>query len=166
MQPWLKRATEEAYLFNAAFCTMLIAKATEEYTKKSNSDFPYALVFLVLPIVLHPPTRKALPNSTVTALIPWLQANREQLIDFPERVKRLSYITREALLFGLQHEVLVLTETGEMRIGKEHKNATERRTPLFTAEARECLDRAGFIGRWFAMVGSTVTIYASWGIIP
>lgn len=166
MQPWSSRVTEEAYLFNPAFCATLLAKAAEDYTKKTGRPFPFALAFLVLPIVLHQGTRRALPSSTVTSLLPWIQDNREQLVEFANRVSRLSAITREAVVFGVQHQTLALAETGDLAIGTRRQSATERRTGLFTAEARECVDRAGFIGRWFAAAGTTATIYAAWGVTP
>lgn len=166
MQPWSKRAVEEANLFNPAFCATLLAKSAEEFAKRAGRPFPFALAFLVLPVVLHQGTREALPGTTITSLLPWIQEHREQLVDFAVRVQRLREITREAILFAVQHETLVLTEQGYIVIGRKRRSATERRTGLFTSEARECVDRAGFIGRWFAAAGTTATIYAAWGIAP
>jgi hypothetical protein len=101
MQPWSKRAIEEANLFNPAFCATLLAKAVDEYAKKAGRQFPFALAFLILPIVLHQGTRAALPGSTITSLLPWIQENREQLVDFALRVQRLREIMREAILFAV-----------------------------------------------------------------
>lgn len=166
MHPWSKRVIEEANLFNPAFCAMILAKSADDFAKKAHRPLPFALTFLILPIVLHPATRSVLPSSTVTSLLSWIQENRDQLVDFATRVQRLNSITREALLFGIQHETLTLTGTGSLAVGPKRKSATEKRTELFTDETRECLDRAGFIGRWFAGAGTTATIYAAWGLAP
>jgi hypothetical protein len=166
MQPWSNRVVEEANLFNPAFCATLLAKTADEFSKKANRPLPFALAFLVLPIVLHRGTRLALPGSTITSLLPWIQDNREQLVDFAVRVQRLRGITQEALLFGVQHEILALTVGGDLEVGAKRQATTSRRTGLFTDEARDCVDRAGFVGRWFAGAGTTATIYASWGITP
>jgi hypothetical protein len=166
MQPWSKRVVEEANLFNPAFGAVLLAKAADEFTRKSHRPFPFALTFLVLPIVLHRGTRSALPGSTITSLLPWIQGNRDQLINFALRVQSLRSITREAILFGTQNETLAITESGGIAVGARRQAATERRTGLFTDEARECVDRAGFLGRWFAAAGTTPTIYAAWGVTP
>src|SRR5215204_450597 len=72
MQPWAARVIEEANLFNPAFCATVLAKAADEFAKKANRPLPFALAFLILPIVLHHGTRSALPGSTVTSLLPWL----------------------------------------------------------------------------------------------
>ena len=166
MQAWSNRVTEEAYLFNPAFCATMLAKTIEDYTKKAGRPFPFALVFLILPIVLHQGTRQSLPGSTVTSLLPWIQENRDQLVDFANRVSRLSAISREAVVFGVQHQTLALADTGDLTVGTKRQSATDKRTGLFTAEARECVDRAGFLGRWFAAAGTTATIYAAWGVTP
>jgi hypothetical protein len=166
MQPWSKRVVEEANLFNPAFCTMLLAKASEDFETKAGRPLPYALSFLILPIVLHRATREALPASTVTSLPAWIQDNREHLVDFATRAHRLVNVSREALLFGMQRQTLALTSGGNLAIAPKRRSVTERRTPLFTAEVRQCVDRAGFIGRWFANAGTTAMIYAAWGVAP
>lgn len=159
MQVWSKRVVEEANLFNPAFCAVLLAKAAEEFTKKTQQPLPFAVAFLVLPVVLHHGTRTTLPSSTITSLLPWIQDHREQLVNFAGRV-------REAVLFGTQNETLAVTDSGGVAVGARRQSATERRTGLFTAEARECVERAGFLGRWFAAAGTPATIYSAWGIAP
>ena len=166
MQPWSNRVFEEATLFNPAFCGLLIAQTSDDYSKKVHRGMPFPLAFLSLPIVLHRATRQALPGSTVTSLLPWIQDHREQLVDFATRVQRLRDVTREAILFAAQHEFLVVDADGGLNSGSKRKTATEKRTGLFTTEARECVDRAGFLGRWFAAAGTTSTIFAAWGVAP
>jgi hypothetical protein len=166
MQPWRNRVVEEANLFNPAFCATLIAKAVDEYRKKTDRSLPFSLAFLLLPAVLHRETREALPGSTITSLLSWVQDNRAQLVDFSVRAQRLRDITREALLFGTQHETLAVGADGGLTVGQKRQSPTERRTSLFTEEARECVDRAGFLGRWFAVAGTTATIFAAWRVTP
>jgi len=166
MQLWSNRVIEEATLFNPAFCGLLIAQTSDDYAKKARHAMSFPLAFLSLPIVLHRATRQALPGSTVTSLLPWIQDHREQLVDFATRVERLREVTREAILFATQHEFLAVDAEGRLSSGSKRKTATEKRTGLFTAEARECVDRAGFLGRWFAAAGTTPTIFAAWGIAP
>lgn len=166
MLGWSKRVVEEANLFNPAFCVVLLVKAAEEFTKKTQQPLPFGLAFLVLPVVLHRGTRAALPGSTITSLLPWIQEHRDQLVNFAGRVQSLAPITREAILFGTQHETIAMTVSGGIAVGSRRQSATERRTGLFTDEARDCVDRAGFLGRWFAAAGTPSTIFSAWGIAP
>jgi len=142
MRAWSTRVIEEAHLFNPAFSATLLAEAIDDYCDKAKHPLPFAVAFLILPIVLHEGTRKALPKSTLTALLPWVQDHRETLVGFPERVRQLQEITREAVLFGLQHEILEL-ESGALRVGSLRKTVTSNRTPLYTDEVKECVERSG-----------------------
>src|SRR5689334_11884948 len=117
MLVWSNRAVEEANLFNPAFCAVLLAKAADEFMKKRQQPFPFALAFLVLPAVLHRATRAALPGSTITSLLAWIQDHREQLVNFAGHVQSLRAITREAILFGTQHHTLAVVESGDISVG-------------------------------------------------
>src|SRR5687768_16652048 len=119
MQRWSKRVIEEANLFNPAFCSIVLAKAAREFHKKANRHLPFALGVLVLPIVLHQGTRTALPHSTVTSLLTWVQENRPQLVEFSKRVSSLMPITREAILFGVSHQNMALDTDGNLLLGSK-----------------------------------------------
>ncbi|MFN4275360.1 MAG: three component ABC system middle component [Ferrovibrio sp.] len=166
MRLWSDRVTEEINLFNPAFCSTLLIEAVEKYNKRAPQTFPFALSFLVLPIVLHRGTRSSLPRSTVTSLLSWVQDNKEQLVDFSSRVQRLDQITRETITFAIQHEALKFDNGASLITGDGRMGITPKRTPLFTEEAKECTERAGFLGRWFASAGTTATIFSAWGIRP
>lgn len=75
-------------------------------------------------------------------------------------------ITREAILFGISHQNIALNSDGDLLLGSNYQEPTDKRAALFTDEVRECIDRAGFIGRWFAVAGTVATIYSAWGIRP
>jgi hypothetical protein len=163
---WAERVVEEKNLFNPAFGAMLVAETINDFQKKTNKPLPFAVAFLILPIVLHEATRVALPKSTLTALLPWVQENREHLVGFADRVQNLRDITREAILFGLQNDILAMNETGGITLGASRKSVTQLRTPLFTDEVQACVERSSFIGRWFAATGTTANIYSAWGVAP
>ena len=166
MHAWNSRVVEEAFLFNPAFCAAILGKASTEFAKKSGQPLPFSLCFLILPIVLHRATRSALPHSTITSVLAWIQDNREHLVDFAGRVQHLASITREAILFGVQHGTLSIASDGAIQCGASYLSPTEKRTGLFTDEARDCIERAGFLGRWFAAAGTATVIYAAWGVRP
>ena len=166
LRQWDLRTNEEASLFNPSFCATLLAETAIDHQRRGHQPLPLPLAFLVLPVVLHRSTRQALPSTTVTALLPWIELNRETLAGFPARVTSMRDITREALVFGLQHGVLDIAEPAALAVGPDRRTATPRRTPMFTDEVRECLDRAAFVGRWFASAGTTATIFASLGVSP
>lgn len=166
MEAWARRAVEEANLFNPAFCAMLIAKACKDYLKRGQEPLSFSLAFLILPIVLHPRTRAALPYSTVTSLLSWAQEHRADLTEFGMHSRSLLPYTREAIMFGVAGRVLAIDESGRIQVGDRYTAPTPKRTELFTDEVRDCLDRAGFVGRWFADAGTPSTIYSAFGVAP
>jgi hypothetical protein len=166
MDPWIDRTAEEANLFNPAFCATLVAKTCKEYGKKMRGSLSFSLAFLVLPIVLHPKTRATLPYSTVTSLLSWAQEHRAALTEFGLHSRVLLPYSREALLFGLASGILGLDNSGGITVGGSYSTPTEKKTEHFTPEVRDCFDRAGFVGRWFAGAGNAATIFSALGVAP
>jgi hypothetical protein len=64
VRSWAERVVEEKNLFNPAFGAMLVAETINDFQKKTNNPLPFAVAFLILPIVLHEATRAALARSS------------------------------------------------------------------------------------------------------
>jgi Family of unknown function (DUF6521) len=162
---WASRASEQANLFNPAFMAALSCRMVLEYTKKVRRPMPFVLVFLLPAIILHRRTREALPKSTVTALLPWLQMNKSQLVAFAERVRIMKPLTQEGLMFGISSNRLAIVD-GALAIGAAGFPSSLPKNLQLTDDARECLEKAAFVGRWFAAAGTAATIMAGWGVAP
>jgi len=121
----------------------------------------YAMAFVVLPVVLHKMTRELLPRSVTTRLHVWLQGHKHVRIGFAERMQNMVQITKEALMFAMQHEALVLDEMGALVVGERKLG----RYPVDKeSEAAQCVKKAEFVGRWFAGIDNTITFLAIWGV--
>lgn len=168
MPPWNERPTEVANLLNPAFIGALLRKAADGYTAEANAGMPYELLFLILPFCLHPTTASRLPaRVTATPLHTWLQRdeNRDVLISFADRASALVPFVREALLFAVQRAVIVIEDNGRLRPGASglrgitsYRNSGE--------EVKEAIRLAEFVGRWFALAGTTATIFTLLGVRP
>jgi len=53
MRSWIERTNEVAYLLNPAFCGRILYASVKEYENKANQPMPFALIYLILPLVLH-----------------------------------------------------------------------------------------------------------------
>ena len=82
---WTDRNTIVANLFNPAFCAEIIRVVAMEYNKHTNTKFPFAFSFIVLPILLHKETRERLPRSTRTYFFVWVGNNDNLFFDFSKR---------------------------------------------------------------------------------
>src|SRR5258707_981336 len=100
MKPWSARPKEEAFLLNPAFCSCTLASSICGYSSVRPRGMPFVLSFIVLPLVLHKPTRERLPRDTRTSMPAWLLENSEARVLFYERTIRLKPYTQETILFG------------------------------------------------------------------
>jgi hypothetical protein len=168
MGPWGERPTEVANLLNPAFAGALLRLALDGYAREARAGLPFELAFLVLPICLHPGTTSRLPVSpTTTPIHAWLQrdANRDVLVSFPERLRSLLPFTREAILYAAQRGVISVDDAGLLRAGpKKLRGITAYRKS--GGEVSEAIRRAEFTGRWFALSGTTSTIFTLFGVRP
>jgi len=163
MPSWTERPTEIANLLNPAFCALLLAQAVRGYQEESAAGMPYALAFLVLPLVLHKPTRDALPNSIASRMHPWLETNQQAQVGFADRCIAVADYTKEALIYSVALRLL--------RIGADARLETafqRMRRPTWPTDSEPfaCFDGARFLGRWLSHAGQTATIFAMWGIRP
>lgn len=162
MREWKMRSKEVAYLLNPAFCGRILYGTVKKYNEISNRSFPFPLIYLVLPLVLHKNTRTVINSRT--AMLVWTQKYPELLIGFAERASDLVEITNEAIELLLQSELIQLTNEAGLQVNKAIKAMSKTR--FVDDEIKECINKSEHVGKWFAMVGSMETIYISLGVRP
>ncbi|SRR5258706_10668346 len=160
--PWEQRPVELANLLNPAFCSLLLQDAINGYHSHASQSLPYPLAYLMLPIVLYPPARAALPRSTAALLPAWLQEHPALQIQVADRVTRMRAYSREAILFGLQHNLLQVSDDGEL----ESRNKQVKQLFPPQTEPADCRKAAGLVGRWFGKVADGSLILTLWGLKP
>ena len=162
---WAERPTEVANLLNPAFTGAALRMAVSGYFRESKVGMPFELAFLVFPIALHGATRSRLPRAVSTLLHTWLQENRDVVVQFPERTRSLVPFTKEAIVFACQRGVLTVDDEGALHAGDAPlKKVASYKT--VSEEIKETLNRAEFVGRWFALSGTPVTILTLLGVRP
>lgn len=126
---------------------------------------PYALAFLVLPLVLHPATRSTMQGSTRHFQV-WVSTNQQIKLGLAQRARSLVPHSREAITFLCQTKAAQVSEIDcSLKIAKKLRRlARGGLTP--TEDSREAIAKAAILGKWFARVDSTATIYASLGLMP
>ncbi len=169
MSPWKGRPQEEVALLNPAFASTGLWSAARGYLKTDvpgrPDALPFALAFLVLPLVLHRLTRESLPTSIRTSVAVWASQNPLLRARLSERVHALVPFTRAALLFGGTHGFVSLpgsnvvpNEAWKGKVTKVLKDCTD--------EVRLCIHRAEFVGRWLATAGDPGTALSLFGVQP
>lgn len=163
MIPWEQRPTEVANLLNPAFCAEVLRRCIRKFSEASGKSFPYPLVFLVLPIVLHGKTRQRIPENARAQLHVWLQSNQDIRIGFAERAREMIPFVQEAMAFLLKAGALTVDPEAGLR-------SSGYRGPSLGVgaedEVTDCYRKAEILGRLFARAGTPTTIYTMWGVRP
>jgi len=163
MKEWVMRPMETANLLNPAFIGQLIEEFVKSYQKEKGTGVPYELTFLALPLTIFNVYRVRLPARTSTKMQVWLQDNPELKINFASNVKEIVPFIKEAMMFLLKRNIITINNCGQVFYGLTN---TRRKKINHTKESEECLKKIKLIGKWFALSGSSTTIFSMWGIRP
>jgi len=138
------RPVEELALFNPAFLALVLRRAAEEHeSRSSGAAMPTALSYLVAPLALHGPTRRALPANVRSQMGEWIRLHPEASLGLGERARALRPLVSDALRLGLRHGVLVAGGPGlrASRLG---------RRPRGMARTEESMSASRRLGFWAA----------------
>lgn len=164
MKKWANRSPEVAALLNPAFCGLLISVGLDEYLKSKEDGAPYVFPFIMLPLVLHKPSRHLFPRTTRTAFSTWITNadTARAKIGFAERSKNMVPYVKEALIFSIQNKYIHVTDSGLLKPQVQSPQDFSNATP----EVKECIRASKMFGKWFSMVGDFKTVMALLGIRP
>jgi Family of unknown function (DUF6521) len=115
------------------------------------------MVFLVPPLVLHRPTREALPRNTRTHLSTWITRHALLRAGFPRRAAAMTHLSKEGFRMGLRTGGLALDGGGL------HGRATGT-APV--GELDELVRAANLVGRWFSRSDQPSTPFILFGVTP
>lgn len=161
MISWNTRPTEVAYFYNPAYLGRLLKVFVSSYQSQQPSGVPYELTFVALPLIVLKSFREGLPNTTRTQLHNWIKDNSDYKVGFASIVRELIPFVKESLIFLLNRDILSINESGKLVEGSIRFK--RKKTPD-TEEIISSINKAKFVGKWFANAGDSTTIYALWGI--
>lgn len=162
MNSWSERTHEVAYLLNPAFCGRLLYSTISTYYVRTQRAFPFPLIYLILPLVLHKETRENINSRKQLHL--WVQEYPQLLIDFPKRAEELVPITNESIELLLQTGKLILTPDAELKIYPASRSLSK--TKYTDSEISDCLLKCEHIAKWFAATGKVENVYIELGVRP
>ncbi|MEU6033708.1 three component ABC system middle component [Streptomyces tauricus] len=161
MTAWSDRSPISAVMLNPALMAAILASAAQGHEKETQQAMPWVLGFVTAPMVLHQPTRNALPISTRTHLGAWIGKNPVLRAGFPARAQALAEPVKEGTRFGLAHHALTLEPDGRVR--SLYRRPRGFKTP---DELDHMLRKASLVGRWLSKADSPATVFAVLGVAP
>lgn len=162
MKRWNLRPIEIRNLFNPAFCGLVLFRALQAYEEEDPRGMPFSLSLLVLPLCLHKDSRGVFADSPKSHLIKTVEAHPQLQAGFADRVTAILPYTFEA--FGLLTErgCISISDDGRLQTVPE----TVRKSVTGTAETKSCQRVARFLGKQFAHIADSVTVYTTFGVRP
>jgi len=171
MTAWHERTIEERNLLNPAFCAVILWLLAKGYRTEANvmtesqDQLPLTLAFVGSSFVLRGQTRCTLPSTVRTSLPSWVHEYPLHRSAVAKGVAVLRPYMREAIMFGVQQDFLILdgttliaNSTAQSRINKYLKQTT--------LEIQECAKCAEFVGRWLIKNGTPSTVLSLLGMQP
>jgi Family of unknown function (DUF6521) len=125
---------------------------------------PYALAYLVLPLVLHEGTRKTM-EARIRHFQVWINRNQQIKVGLAVRARSLVPYSREALIL-LRQAGLVEFRASDAALMIVKPLRRFRRQFQQSQETIDCQGKSSILGKWFARTHSQSTIYASLGLMP
>jgi hypothetical protein len=163
MKPWGQRPDIIAYLFNPAFCSVLLCDYINSFnSRRRQNGMPYSLAFFVFPIILHKDTRDLLPKNTNSLIHPWVQNNPKILIGLQQRTGKFVPYTKETIIWSMNNKAISI-ENGELF---SNLIPLSRKTSSPSDEINECREKARFLGRWFSKISDISMLYILFGVRP
>lgn len=154
MRTWNNRSKEISFLFNPAYCGKILYFTIKKYNEISRKgNFPFALIYLVLPILLYPQSIERI--NVRTRFSKFVNDNPELLINFAQRSKNLITITNEAIEFLMAGRAIDIDQNATFYCVEEIKTNND-----------EIVKKAEAIGKMFANAGTVNIIYLMLGVKP
>lgn len=153
---WLARSPVPSAMLNPSMVAVLLSTAADGYRREADEGMPWALSFVIAPLILHRGTREALPSRISSHISSWVSREPAIRAGFPLRALSLVEPVREGLRFGLRYNVLAL-DAGRI-VG---------RRPIGLADAPELgelIAKATFAGRWLTKLDRPSTAFALLGV--
>ncbi|MFD3757984.1 three component ABC system middle component [Streptomyces sp. NPDC058622] len=158
----MELSREERALYNPAFTAVLCVRAVQGYDKEYAAACPLLVAVTASIMALQPAIREALPRTTGTGLMGWLEANEHVRIEMIRNATVLAAVVRPGLLFALQTDALHYTAAGLIPVPR----AVTKAIAEGTQQTRAIQQAALMLGRWLPSTGSLGTVLTLLGVQP
>lgn len=160
--PWPDRDPDFAALLNPFFVGTLLRDGATAYRGRNGAmGLPFALTFVLLPMVLHPSIRNSRPKTTLKRFSTWIRENPVSRAHMASSSRSLVPVVREGISVLMRAGLLAVQDT---RISASGEIPAE--VEPFLAEIATYREGATFCARWLSVSGEPSQIYEAIGIRP
>ncbi|HBO3246791.1 TPA: three component ABC system middle component [Pseudomonas aeruginosa] len=148
---------------NPAYCACLLAAFVRAYRTRSGSAPDITLCYAALPLALSGDLTSTFDHTNrKTGLLEWMRRSPVIQIRLADRVNGSLDIVTEAVRFACFSNLLVITTEGKVAPGAS--SLPKHLRVQLTQDTQKIFDNIDRIGHWFALAGSTRTVFNLMGL--
>lgn len=155
---------ETLRLLNPAFLATVIGHAADGYVEHRDQGLPFAMAFIIPPLVLHKDTRVVLPKMITSKLPDWALKNSAELAFLPDHTRELQAAVRSAIVIGVHFDIIKFDEKARMRAGSQLNPKSAQKELKQSVEIEEIMKKSHFLGRWLSVSGNQPTVFSILGV--
>ena len=155
---------ETLRLLNPAFLATVIGHAAVGYSEHRDQGLPFALAFIVPPLVLHKDTRVVLPKMITSKLPDWAHKNSAELAFLPDHARELQAAVRSAIVIGAHFDIIAFDDDARICPASEFNPKSAQKSLKQSDEIEEIMKKSHFVGRWLSVSGNQPTVLSILGI--
>ncbi|KUJ38763.1 hypothetical protein ADL25_21065 [Streptomyces sp. NRRL F-5122] len=154
---------EERALYNPAFTGLVVSRAVQGHQSEYEQPCPFTVALLSAVMALQPSVRQALPRTTNSGVVRWLEANKGVKASMTQNAASLADFVRPGLLLALQGGALRCDDQGRLQVseGRLRKVISGR-----TEEIVDIQKASHRLGRWLPSAGSLSIAMTLLGVRP
>ncbi len=143
---------------NPAFCSCVLAAFTAGYLSQKEYGPEMVTAYLALPLALSGDRADTFVGTNKrTGLLEWLERNPQLQVGLAARINASMSIVTDAIRFGCFARVLIVDEDARLTLGA--MKLKKRALKLLSDGPAHAIKHAERLGHWFAMAGSTRSIF-------
>lgn len=155
---------ETLRLLNPAFLATVIGHAAAGYFEHRDQGLPFALAFIIPPMILHKDTRVVLPKMITSKLPDWAHKNSAELAFLPDHARELQAAVRYAIVIGAHFNIINFDENARMRAASQFNSKLAQKELKQSEEVEEIMKKSHFVGRWLSVSGNQPTVLSILGV--
>lgn len=145
---------------NPAFCALVLHYFLKGFNESNKNGVDFPILFLPIPLLLSTDVMSTLVHTNkATGFLNWITSNPLVKIDLHERIHNTIQITKDAILFGTQQGVLLVSDTAQF-----YPTGTIKEKDVKEIGLHSYTSVSERFGYWSGKLDSTKTLLYSLGI--
>jgi hypothetical protein len=150
---------------NPAYCALTASRFAAGFAAVNRSGVELPLVYLGLPLALSGDLSKSFEGTNkATGLLVWIQRSPQIHVGIRDRMTLAMGIVSSAVKFGCFAQLICLSQDSRVLVGS--RRLTENKLKLLHEDTTRTLRCAERLGAWFAMSGSSRSVFDAMSLTP